>query len=167
MQSLNRVAQEHAALLAELLGRWPELATDEETLADTLEGVSRLPEAIAAVIRSALDDEADCTSIAERIKHLQARRKRLEERADRKRALALHFCQEGRLQRIPAPDFTASVSMTKGRVIITDDRALGDAWMRIKKESDKTKIGEALRLGVQVDGAELSNPAPTLRVMTT
>jgi hypothetical protein len=118
------------------------------------------------VIRSALEDEADCDSIAERIKKLQARRKRLEERADRKRALALHFCQEGRIQRIPAPHFTASMSMTKGRVIITDDRALGDAWMRIKKEPDKTRIGEALRAGEMISGAELSNPAPTLVVRT-
>jgi hypothetical protein len=165
MQNLNLIAQEHAALLAELLGRWPELASDEETLADTLEGVSRLPEAIAAVIRSALDDEADCTSIAERIKQLQFRRKRLEERADRKRAMALHFCQEGRLQRIPASDFTASISMTKGRVIITG--RVDDKWMRIKKEEDKTKIGEALRAGETINGAELSNPTPTLVVRTT
>ena len=165
MKNLNWIAEEHAALLAELLGRWPELASDEETLADTLEGVSRLPEAIAAVIRSALDDEADCTSIAERIKQLQTRRKRLEDRADRKRALALHFCQEGRLPRIPAPDFTASVSMTKGRVIITGQ--VDDKWMRIKKEEDKTKIGEALRAGQTVSGAELSNPMPTLVIRTS
>jgi hypothetical protein len=165
MQNLNRIAQEHAALLAELLGRWPELASDEETLADTLEGVSMLPEAIAAVIRSALDDEADCTSIAERIKRLQARRKRLEERADRKRAMALHFCQEGRIKRIPAPDFTAYESMTEGRVIITG--TVADAWMRIKKEEDKVRIGEALRAGEVVPGAELSNPVPTLVVRTT
>jgi seryl-tRNA synthetase len=165
MQNLNLAVQAHESLRAELLRRWPELIEDPDALEDSLEGLSNLREAIAAVIRSALDDEADCTSIAERIKQLQTRRKRLEDRADRKRALALHFCQEGRLPRIPAPDFTASVSMTKGRVIITGQ--VDDKWMRIKKEEDKTKIGEALRAGQTVSGAELSNPMPTLVIRTS
>ena len=79
--------------------------------------------------------------------------------------MALHFCQEGRIKRIPAPDFTAYESMTEGRVIITG--TVADAWMRIKKEEDKVRIGEALRAGEVVPGAELSNPSPTLVVRTT
>jgi hypothetical protein len=166
MPNLDFSLRAHESLRAELLQRWPALAEDQETLEDSLEGISSLPEAIAAVIRSALFDEEYCDAIAERIDKLQARKRRLKERADRKRALALHYCQEGRLQRIPAPDFTASLGMTKGRVIITDDRALSDKWVRIKREPDKTKIGEALRAGETVSGAELSNPQPTLSVRT-
>ena len=46
----------HHALKERLLANWP--ACDEETLRDTLEGITDLHEMIAAVIRSALVDEA-------------------------------------------------------------------------------------------------------------
>jgi hypothetical protein len=46
----------HQVLKQRLLSEWPEC--DEETLADTLEGITDLREMIAAVIRSALVDEA-------------------------------------------------------------------------------------------------------------
>ena len=46
----------YQALRNRLLSEWPQI--DEETLADLLEGITDLHEMIAAVIRSALVDEA-------------------------------------------------------------------------------------------------------------
>ena len=46
----------HMAAKDRLLAIWPEI--DSETLADSLEGITDLHEMIAAVIRSALVDEA-------------------------------------------------------------------------------------------------------------
>jgi hypothetical protein len=164
MPNLNLGLVGHEALRAELLQRWPELHDDPEALADTLEGLSSLPDMIAAVLRSAIEDELLVAGLGEYIGKLKDRQKRIKSRADRKKTLALHYCQEGRLKRIPAPDFTASVGMGKGRVLIPDESALADEWFRIKKEPDLEKIGKALHAGVDVRGAELSNPVPWISI---
>ncbi len=155
---------QHERLRDELLKRWPELAADEEALADTLEGASDLPDAIAKIIRSALADECLAGGTSEHIAKLQKRKQYLEYRAVRKRAMALYAMQEGNLPRITQPDFSAHVGRSRGKVIITDEDALTLNYVRYKKEPDKTAIGEALRKGDTVEGATLSNPEPTLTV---
>ena len=89
-----------------LLESWPEL--DEETLADTLEGITDLHEMIAAVIRSALVDEALQTGLRTRLEEMRQRLARLEERGAKKRQLALDAMCEVGLKKLEQPDFTAS-----------------------------------------------------------
>lgn len=156
----------HNRLRQELLESWPDLANDEEALNDTLEGASTLPDVTAEIIRSALEDERLAAGISEHIVKLQLRKKRIEERAARKRAKALYAMQEGDLPRIKQPDFSASIGTSKGRVIITDEEALALEFVRLRREPDKKAIGEALRNGDAVAGATLSNPQPTLAVRT-
>ena len=67
----------HQALKERLLGNWPEC--DEETLRDTLEGITSLHEMIAAVIRSALVDEALQAGLRTRIEDMRQRLSRLAE----------------------------------------------------------------------------------------
>src|SRR6202049_563081 len=54
---------------------------DEPTLGDTLEGLSTLPEALAAVVRSYLDDLALAAALGLRIGDMQERLGRIEQRA--------------------------------------------------------------------------------------
>ncbi len=164
MPDLSGAIAQHERLRNELLARWPELANDEEALTDTLEGASDLPDVTAKIIRSALADECLSAGIAGHIDQLRRRKLRLDERAFRKRALALYAMQEGALPRIVQPDFSAHVGRSRGRVIITDEEALSVGYVRFKREPDKTAIGEALRNGDTVEGATLSNPEATLTV---
>ena len=80
--SLNR----HALLREQLLARYPEL--DDETLRDTLEGLSDLPDILAVTIRSAMEDAAMAKGLKGLLDELKARLDRLEGRADKKRTLA-------------------------------------------------------------------------------
>jgi hypothetical protein len=74
---------QHLTFRSQLLAEIPDL--DQETLADTLEGLTNLKEMLAEVIRSALDDEAMAAGIALRLADLKARLDRFEARAKRKR----------------------------------------------------------------------------------
>src|SRR6476620_7613798 len=69
-----------------ILEQFPDV--DDQTLADTLEGATDLNEALAALIRSALDDECMVKALKERIANLCARLERLQKRAAAKRQLA-------------------------------------------------------------------------------
>ena len=81
---------------------------DEETLFDTLEGITDLHEMIAAVIRSALVDEALHAGLRFRVDDMRERLSRLELRASKKRQLALEAMTEVGLSKLEQPDFTAS-----------------------------------------------------------
>src|SRR6516164_392493 len=67
----------------QLLERYPN--TDDETLTDTLEGITDLHEMIAAVIRSALVDEALGFGLRSRLDDMKERLSRLELRGAKKR----------------------------------------------------------------------------------
>ena len=82
----------YQALRGRLLNEWPEI--DEETLADSLEGITDLHEMIAAVIRSALVDEALHAGLRFRLDDMRERLSRLEVRAAKKRQLALEAMSE-------------------------------------------------------------------------
>ena len=59
------------------LASWPEL--DDQTVADTLEGIADLHEMIAAVIRSALVDEVLQTGLRTRLEEMRSRLERFEQ----------------------------------------------------------------------------------------
>src|SRR5262245_31066401 len=94
-----RVAQ------ARLMSAWPDL--DQDTLRDTLEGITDLHEMIAAVIRSALVDEALQCGLRSRLDEMKQRLTRLELRCEKKRQLALEAMSEVGLGKLQQPDFTA------------------------------------------------------------
>ena len=61
---------------------------DEATLADTLEGVSDIHEVLAAVVRSALFDEALADGLNNHIHRLEERLQRLKDRGAERRRIA-------------------------------------------------------------------------------
>ena len=75
-------AQNYQRLRDRLLESFP--ALDEDTLRDTLEGISDLHEMIATVIRSALVDEALELGLKSRLEEMRERLSRLEGRGNKK-----------------------------------------------------------------------------------
>src|SRR5258706_12322861 len=76
----------HYLILAEQLkAHYEEI--DDETLRDTLEGISHLPDVIKEVVRSSLEDESLVVALKARLEEMQARLQRFKTRAEKKRDL--------------------------------------------------------------------------------
>ena len=148
-----------------LLEKWPEI--DCETLADTLEGITDLHEMIAAVIRSALVDEALHTGLRFRVDEMKQRLSRLEVRAIKKRQLALEAMSEVGFTKLEQPDFTASARAGfPALIVVTEDNIPSAYWIPQPAKLDRQAILGQLKRGAEIPGAQLSNPHPVLMVRT-
>jgi hypothetical protein len=78
---------------------------DEETLSDTLEGASELPDLL---IRSSLFDEALGAALKARVGDMKARLDRLEERQNAKRRLVCNSMRVAGLDKLNAEDLSIS-----------------------------------------------------------
>jgi hypothetical protein len=63
-------------------------------------------------------------------------------------------------------EFSVSLSEGKPGVVITDEAALPDEFVRISRSPDKSALAEALRSGQVIPGAEMRNSLPTLTIRT-
>lgn len=140
---------------------------DDQTLADTLEGATNLKEAIVAVIRSAIDDEALVSALKERLDASRQRLARLEARALGKRQSALLAMDQSEMQKLIEPDFTASIRQAPPRVEILDEAQLPFAFLIPQPPKvDKRAVLVALTNGMPVAGAMLAASKLSLTVRT-
>jgi hypothetical protein len=162
---LERERHCYQATRERLLTLYPEL--DSETLADTLEGITGLHEMIAAIIRSALVDQALQAGLRLRLDDMKHRMSRLEERAAKKRQLALDAMNEVGISKLEQPDFTASARAGfPALVVIAEENIPEDYWLPQPPKLDHQTILRELKVGAQIPGAQLSNPKPVLTVRT-
>jgi hypothetical protein len=94
---------------------------DDQTLADTVEGLTDLHEILEAVIRAALVDEALISGLKTRIAELEDRRERLQDRAHKRRQIAKEVMTELDIKKLEAPDFTASVRAGMPSLVVLDE----------------------------------------------
>jgi hypothetical protein len=140
---------------------------DEETLADTLEGITDLHEMIAAVIRSALVDEALHAGLRFRLDDMKQRLTRLEVRAAKKRQLALEAMSEVGFTKFEQPDFTASARAgSPALIVVAEDKVPSTYWVPQPPKLDRQTILGELKRGAEIPGVQLSNPQPVLMVRT-
>jgi len=162
---LKTELQLYQVLRDRLAQEFPE--TDDETIRDTLEGITNLHEMIAAVIRSALVDEALHAGLCCRMDDMKERLSRLETRAGKKRELALHAMSEAGLAKLEQPDFTASARAGSPALIVVSEQAIPEAyWQPQPPKLDRQGLLGELKQGAAIPGAELSNPKPVLMVRT-
>jgi hypothetical protein len=162
---LSVEASKYLHLRERLLADFP--GTDEETMLDTLEGITDLHEMIAAVIRSALVDEALQTGIRTRLDEMRARLVRLAERGLKKRQLALEAMNEVGLKKLEQPDFTVSMRMGSPSLIVIAEDAIPHAyWLPQPPKLDRQALLGELKHGGEIPGAQLSNAQPVLVVRT-
>ena len=145
--------------------RAQETAIDEETLADTVEGLTDLHDIIAAIIRSALSDEALADGLRHRINEMQDRLARFEDRASIRRHIARDAMQKTEIKRITAPDFTISLRPGSPSLAIIDESAIPAAyWEPLEPRLDRQALLAELKMGNKISGVQLSEAEHVLSV---
>jgi hypothetical protein len=137
---------------------------DEQLLADMLEAETGLNEFLARVVDVMDDAEENIDGIETKMDQRKARKARFEQRYEAMRALAFKLMQQANLKKLVLPTATLSIRAGTPKVIITDEAALPENCIRIKREPDKVLIKELISQGVPISGAEMSNAEPTLAV---
>jgi len=140
-------------------------AIDEQTLADTVEGLTDLHEIVTAIIRSALADEALATGLKSRIAEMQERLDRLQDRASKHRQIAKDVMVDLDIKKITAPDFSVSIRPGMPSLRVIDEAAVPSIyWQPSAPRLKRQELLSELKGGVEVEGVVLSNPEPVLSV---
>ena len=143
----------------------PEL--DEQTLTDTVEGLTDLHEILAAIVRAALADEALAAGLKGRIAEMQERLERLQERATKRRQIVKDTMVELDLKKLTAPDFSVSIRPGMPALLVIDEAAVPSIyWEPREPRLDRQGLLAELKQGAEITGVTLSNPEPVLSVRT-
>ena len=165
MDQLNFAATTYRAVRERIRTQDPEL--DEQTLIDTVEGLTDLHEILAAIVRAALADEALATGLKSRIAEMQERLERLQERAAKRRQIVKDTMVELDLKKLTAPDFSASIRPGMPALLVIDEAAVPSIyWEPREPRLDRQGLLAELKQGVEITGVTLSNPEPVLSVRT-
>ena len=156
MNTLYDIAAEYRQTADKLA----DLDLDEQTIADTLEGMSGALEVKAQnVVMFARNLEATAAAIKEAETAMAARRKAIEHRAASLRRYALSAMQVAGVQSIECPYFKLSVRKNPTAVEVFDAAQIPAQFMRTPESPppapDKKAITEAIKAGQEVPGARL------------
>lgn len=163
--NLEFAATTYRAIRDRIRAQDPQL--DEQTLADTVEGLTDVHEILAAIVRAALADEAILTGLKCRMADMQDRLGRLQDRAAKRRQIAKDAMIELDLKKIEAPDFTASIRPgMPALVVLNEDAVPKTYWEPGEPRLLRQVLAHDLKGGAEITGDTLSNPEPVLSVRT-
>jgi len=157
MTALYELAAEYRADAEKLA----DMDLDEQTLADTLEGLGGELEVKAQnVIMFTRNLEATAAAIKDAEAQMAARRKAMENRAAGLRRYVLESMQHAGVQKIECPLFKVAVRENPAAVEIYEPGLIPAQFMKQPEppppSPDKTAIKAAITAGTEVPGAKLT-----------
>lgn len=140
---------------------------DEGTLSDTLEGLSDLHEILAAIVRDALTNEAFAVGLRTRIGTMEERLNRLLDRAAKHREIVREAMIETEVKKVSASDLTIILRPGSPALVVADESAIpAEFWVPREPRLNRQELLTQLKAGVEIQGAQLSNPQPVVTVRT-
>ncbi len=160
---LTRKLSHYEYLRERLAAQFPE--ADEETLLDTLEGMTELHEMIAAVVRARLDDITLVAALKSRISDMQERLSRIEHRAETMKEVVVTVMDRAGINKIAEADFTLSLRPVSPPLEITNEGLIPEEfWRPQSPRLDRRELINVLKEGNSVPGAVLGNGGLTISV---
>ncbi|MEN9393701.1 MAG: hypothetical protein RLZZ104_2044 [Pseudomonadota bacterium] len=143
-----------------------EIAGDDvDVIRDTLEGEIDLRGLICLAAEQNALDVAQVNGIATLIDDLRARKDRIENRIGMRRAAILAAMASGEIKTLETPAGTISRKAVPPSVLILDEAAIpSDYWKPSDPKLDKKAVGEALKAGREVPGAQMNNGGETISI---
>lgn len=163
MYQIVMESRRYTSFKRELIDTYSDI--DEETLEDTLEGLTDLDEIIAHTIRSAIADKALASALKARIADMKLRLSRLQSRARGKRTACAKAMADTGLKSIKKDDLTVSLRASQQQLDILDESVVPKAfWRTPPPVLDKRALSDALKAGYTIRGVTLTQSAPSLTV---
>ncbi len=157
--------QLHEYLREQLVDTYSDI--DEETLHDTLEGMTNLHEKLAAVIRSQQHDSDISKALKERIGVMRDRLKRFEQKVDKKRELVTYVMECADIRKLSEPDFSASLRLVPPSLQVIDEAVVPDEfWSPQPPKLDRQSLLTQLKANQIVPGVSLTNGSQTVSIRT-
>ena len=133
---------------------------DEETLANTLEGLGgEITEKATNVSAFVRNMETFADSVEEAARAMQARAATIRKKADRTRAYLLNCMQGAGISKIQSPHFTIALRKNPPSVLIAESASIPEKYMVVPlpppPRPDKKLIADALKAGEVIDGCQL------------
>jgi hypothetical protein len=165
MHQLTFAAIHYRAIRDRIRAQDPQI--DEQTLTDTVEGLTDVHEILAAIVRAALADEALATGLKCRIADMEDRLSRLQDRAAKRRQIVKDAMVELDLKKLNAPDFSASIREGMPSLIVLNEDAVPSIyWQPSEPRLKRQELAYELKQGAEIEGVALSDPEPILSVRT-
>jgi hypothetical protein len=148
--------------------KYPELWADEDEqfLADVIEGETDLNEVVSRLLRKRGEARAINKGLCAYASDVLDRAARAAKQADAQDELIAELLKLAGLEKLKLPEATAYFANGAIRTVIPDDTAVPDAFCRIKREPDKTKIKAALEAGERLNWASLEQSEKHLVIRT-
>ena len=158
MSSLYELSNEYLSVQNKLI----EAEFDEQTIADTLEGMSGELEVKAENVgKFILNLEAHAQAIKDAEKRMAERRKAIEVKTEAMRKYLKDNMERCGITKIESPYFALTIKNNPPAVIIDDAQALPISFMKFAEPPppipDKKLIADAIKAGEVVDGAHLES----------
>ena len=161
----NLMSEQTASARALLYVIRESIEDDPQTMLDMVEGSTDLMEAIDAAVARISQINGMYVAIKSETDRLKARAERLSSAEDRLRALLRQSLEVMGTRKVERPLATLSIRATPPRVIIEDEAAIGEDYLRyVQPVINKQAIATAIKAGIEVPGARLSEPGTTLAI---
>jgi hypothetical protein len=135
-----------------LLTAHPELEADEVLRMDMIEAETGALELLDKLIVAEREARYLSEGLALEYARLSQRAERFKNRREALRKYIMQIMEAASLRKVERPAATVSIAAGRQKVVITDEDALPEDCVRIKREPD------------YIPGATLSNPEPVLRI---